>query len=111
MLAEPCAPSTLAIVMIVTDRLAGIYSLPGTQKKDQKSSCSEEVIRSSTGHHGFTRSWAWVELQAAPQLVSTPPEGKERMRGEGSHIQCILQMLINLHDGGLVATPIAVIRR
>jgi len=46
----------------------------------------EEVVWCSSADHGLTRSRAWVELQ-----------------------ESILQMLVNLHDGCLVTTSVAVV--
>ena len=50
---------------------------------------SQEIIRSPSVYAWFTSPWGWVELQ-------------ERRFG--------LVIVIHLHDGGLIAAPIAVIR-
>jgi len=34
-----------------------------------------------------------------------------RIESTGRDVQCILQVLINLHDGSLIATPVAVVGR
>ena len=63
---------------------------------------SEEVVWRSSADHWLTGSWTWVKLQAGLRVSSCTNKGP-------MHSQCILQMLIDLHDCRLVTASVAVI--
>lgn len=63
----------------------------------------EEVVRRPARHHGLASSRARVKLKAVNRL------GNASSSVDRANLQSILQMLINLHDGGLVTAPVAVV--
>lgn len=67
----------------------------------------EEIVGSTTRHHGLAGTWAWVELQALKIVSNRDKHKKDKKVG---YAQGVFQVLVNLHDCGLVTTAVAVIR-
>lgn len=65
----------------------------------------KEVVRCPARDHGLAGPRAWVELKAS-ELSAQVAHFVRRW-----YLQSVLQMLVNLHYGGLVTTPVTVVGR